>query len=785
MNKPWYFLPFIFVYKVVFFILLLPFNVIKFIVEYIPYVGYYFYKYVIMNVIKGMGMLCIAVYKAISFVIQKVFTLLIKFITLLSYLFYRFTLLLKKACIFLFHAATYFFEGIFTGVFIITRFFRKLGIYCGIGIASLFVWLKSTLKSGTSYAGTGLMTCFLLVTNFLKTTIYHFGFGIYAFLILIKNILKTIIYHFGYGIFAFLFFIYHILKYIVVILYSIVKFVCIGLYTVLYTIKSPLYRSYLTAHARNQEKKLLRKKAREEKAEKDRLLKLKKKEEAELRKQKALAEKEAKKSKDGIIQTENEYKNENVIIEKKSFKQTLRKIGLAILHAPKNLLLAIKNKIKNSIFLKAHRNTREMERQALLINFDGEDAVKSDKKVLYEYVAKNAEGKVVKDYFEAFSKVEVHSYLLSEGYEVYSIKTSKWITFLHGRSSVNHVKIKIKDLIFFITQLSTYIKAGIPLAEALKILSRQYKKPAYKKIFSAIIYDLTMGESFSTALEKQGNAFPKLLINMIKTSEMTGELPEALDDMESYYTEADKTRKQMITAMMYPSMVFVFASAVIVFILIWVIPQFVAIYESMDASKIPAFTVFIIKVSAFLKKYLIWLLLGVGIFAGVMVYLYRKVKLFRSVMQWLAMHFPVFGKVIIYNEVTMFTKTFSSLLKHNVFITNSMEILNKITNNEIYKMLILDTITNIAHGDKISLAFKDHWAFPIPAYEMLVTGEKTGQLPDMMAKVSTYYQEMHAQSVTRIKTFIEPALIIFLTVMVGIIILAIILPMFGMYSMIG
>jgi type IV pilus assembly protein PilC len=130
----------------------------------------------------------------------------------------------------------------------------------------------------------------------------------------------------------------------------------------------------------------------------------------------------------------------------------------------------------------------------------------------------------------------------------------------------------------------------------------------------------------------------------------------------------------------------------------------------------------------------------------------------------------------------MFTKTFSSLLAHNVFITDSMEVLNKITNNEIYKMIIQDTIINLAKGDKISEAFKDNWAFPLPAYEMLVTGEKTGELPEMMAKVSEYYQELHADNVQRIKTIAEPAITIFLTVIVGVLILAIIVPMFSMYQ---
>lgn len=548
-----------------------------------------------------------------------------------------------------------------------------------------------------------------------------------------------------------------------------------GISAIFITIFSIFYRSSLTFQFNQNTKK---QKAKEKKLEK-RLLLQKKKEERELKKQQIRAEKEKKKKK-----AKDVYENENVVIEKKSLGSKIASLFLAIVHFPTTLKNFIIKKYNNSVFVKNARNKRDMKRQALLINFEGEDAIKSDKKILYQYQAKNAEGKIVKDYFEAFSKVEVHSFLLSEGYEVYKIKTSPWIRFLHSKSTVNNVKMKTKDIIFFTTQLSTYIKAGIPLAEAIKILSRQFKKKAYKKIFSSIIYDLTMGESFSESLNKQGKAFPRLLINMIKTSEMTGELPEALDDMADYYSEVNKTRKQMITALMYPTMVFIFAIGVIIFILVWVIPQFVEIYESMDASKIPAFTLLVISVSNFLKENALWILLCVIASIMAIVFLYKKSKGIRMIMQYIAMHIPVMGNVIIYNEVTMFTKTFSSLLKHNVFITDSMEILNKITNNEIYKMLILDTISNIARGDKISLAFKDHWAFPIPAYEMLVTGEKTGQLPDMMGKVAVYYQEMHAQSVARIKTFIEPILIIFLTVMVGIIILAIILPMFGMYDMI-
>ncbi len=146
------------------------------------------------------------------------------------------------------------------------------------------------------------------------------------------------------------------------------------------------------------------------------------------------------------------------------------------------------------------------------------------------------------------------------------------------------------------------------------------------------------------------------------------------------------------------------------------------------------------------------------------------------------MHMPLIGNIIIYNELTIFTKTFASLLANNVFITDSMSILSRITNNEIYKEIMNDTIDNIVKGDKISTSFQDHWAIPDVAYYMLVTGESTGQLADMMQKVSDYYSEMHRSLINNLKAFMEPILIAFLAIVVGIIILAVLVPMFGLLN---
>ena len=491
------------------------------------------------------------------------------------------------------------------------------------------------------------------------------------------------------------------------------------------------------------------------------------------KKQKEKSEKKIK----HVIDT-TAYKNEDIKFEKKSLGDYINIVLSSIVAIP----ASIKKKFDNISLVKQARNKKAFDTKTMLVDFSDEDKDNDGKRIVWEYIAINNKGRKVRGYFEAFSRVDVQSFLLCEGLSVYSIKTSKFIQFFYKNFNSTKVAIKKKDLIFLLAQLSTYLKSGIPLVDSLNILIKQTQKKSYKSILREVTYDLTVGENFSSALEKRGIAFPKLLINMVKAAELTGELPEALDDMVTYYTESEQVRKEMISALTYPMIVFIFTLGVVTFMMVYVVPKFVEIYNSMEASEIPSFTLMVINVSDYLEKNIIKLLLIIISSLIIAIYLYKNVKIIRTLMQWIFMHIPVVKDVIIYNEVTIFSKTFASLLAHNVYITDSMEILNKVTNNEIYKMMILDTVANLARGDKISAAFENQWAFPVPAYEMIVTGEKTGQLSEMMSKVSTYYQSLHKSTVAKIKALVEPFLIIFLTFAVGIILLAVIIPMFNMYQ---
>lgn len=420
---------------------------------------------------------------------------------------------------------------------------------------------------------------------------------------------------------------------------------------------------------------------------------------------------------------------------------------------------------------------RIQERKEIIKSIGDNTKIKMNR---YKYIVKDQNGKMITDYFDAPNRVDVESFLISQGYTVVEITEDKWSKQL-GLGNVRTKKFSYKELSFFLTQLSTYIKAGIPLTDSVVILGKQAKKKPDKNLYRRIVYELNKGLNFSQALERQGNVFPKLLINMLKTSELTGNLTENLDDMASYYKTSDENRKQIISAMTYPSIVLVVSIAILTFIMIYVVPQFKGIYGQLG-TELPTITQTIINISNFISTNVI--LLALGIVGGILllVLLYKKSKSFRSNVQYITMHIPVVKNIVIYKELIMFTKTFASLIRHDVFITDSMEILKQITNNEIYKSMINEAINNLAAGNGLAVAFKGKWAFPETAYEMLLTGEKTGRMGQMMETVCSYYENEQKNLVSQLKSLIEPVMIIILAAIVGVIVLSVIVPMFSIYK---
>ena len=398
-------------------------------------------------------------------------------------------------------------------------------------------------------------------------------------------------------------------------------------------------------------------------------------------------------------------------------------------------------------------------------------------KISFKYKARNKQGKVISSSFDAYNIDQAKRFLNQEGLEVISIKArSKFdIDIVIGNV------FPLSELSFALTQLSTYIKSGIPLVDSFRILAKQTVNSSKRKVYELVIYDLLAGDSLSDAFAKQKKAFPKLLVNMVKSAELTGDLPNILDDMAAYYASIDKTRKEIKSAMTYPMVVLFFAIGVVSFILIYIVPKYKDMFEGYGVT-LPGITIAILNISNYLQNNFVFLLSVLIAILLIYMYLFKRVKSFRKFMQILYMHIPVVKNIIMYSEMSMFAKTFASLLNHGVFITDSMDVLLKVSENEVYRDIIEKTVHNLNAGGKISETFKDNWAIPIVAYEMIATGETTGQLGSMMEKVADYYENLHTNAITQVKTLIEPLLIVFLAASVGVIILSIVLPMFQMYG---
>lgn len=461
-----------------------------------------------------------------------------------------------------------------------------------------------------------------------------------------------------------------------------------------------------------------------------------------------------------------------------------------VLNIPRKLISKTSDKILENIDQKElaeskrDSNVTNSQAENLEDNFTGlkkSQVEKAPKKKLkaYRYVVINSIGKKEKGTFDAESESDVKNFLISQDYKIVSVELRKSYDIDLFVSN----KLKPATLAFFLTQLSTYIKAGIPLVDSVRILAKQSTKPQEKKAFEKLVYELLKGEDLSEAMINQGNTFPKLLINMVETAEMTGDLPTVLDDMADYYTSMDKTRKQMVSAMTYPAVVLTIAIGVLAFMLVYLVPQFVGIYAEEDA-ELPGITLMIMGASNFVRANYIYIILAVLILVLVFRYLYKNIKSFRTLIQTILMHIPVIKNIIIYNEVANFTKTFASLINHGVYITDSMEILSKVTNNEVYKRIINNSLKSLGKGESISASFRGEWAFPIVAYEMLVTGENTGQLGQMMEKVADHFQMLHKNIIDQLKSLLEPLLICVLAFIVGVILLSIITPMFDIYGQI-
>ncbi len=344
-------------------------------------------------------------------------------------------------------------------------------------------------------------------------------------------------------------------------------------------------------------------------------------------------------------------------------------------------------------------------------------------------------------------------------------------------------KVKTEIFTVFCRQLATMYKAGISLVEAVRILGEQTESKTFKKILVDVAEEMQRGTQFSVASGSHPSIFSTVFISMVRAGEASGNLDEMLDRLAKFFEKEHNTKEKVKSAMIYPTIMGVMASVVVTIMMIFVIPKFVANFEAMGI-ELPLPTKVVIAISEWIQLY--WYLVPFMLITPkLLVRLLKKHPKGYYAIDYLKLKVPVFGKLQHKQAIARFSRTFSSLFAAAIPLLQAMTIVAKVVDNVVIAKIIEESREGLRSGQSIAEPFRKTWIFPPMVVQMMAIGEKSGSLDSMLEKVADFYENDVDTMADRLKSLLEPLMIVFLTLIVGGIVLSIMLPMFKLMENIG
>jgi type IV pilus assembly protein PilC len=340
--------------------------------------------------------------------------------------------------------------------------------------------------------------------------------------------------------------------------------------------------------------------------------------------------------------------------------------------------------------------------------------------------------------------------------------------------------ISMRDIVIFTRQFSTMINAGLPLVQALDILSKQSESKALQAVTRQVVFDVESGHTVADALGKHPKAFSDLYVNMVAAGEAGGILDTILMRLATFMEKNDALVRKVKGAMIYPGVIMSVAAIAICVLLIFVIPVFQSMFASVNLV-LPLPTRIVIGLSGMLKGY--WWAIGIGGVAGFFgLKKYYATPGGKLRMDKLMLMAPVLGDVLRKSAVSRFTRTLGTLISSGVSILDGLEITAKTAGNRVVQDAIMASRSSIAGGDTISAPLAKSNVFPAMVISMISVGEQTGGLDEMLAKIADFYDEEVDAAVSGLLSLLEPVMIVFLGVVVGGMVVAMYLPIFDMVN---
>ena len=400
---------------------------------------------------------------------------------------------------------------------------------------------------------------------------------------------------------------------------------------------------------------------------------------------------------------------------------------------------------------------------------------------VFQWSGKTTKGIIETGEMTAATKEEVIAQLRKRNITA-TIVTEKTKKSLLGKLSFGS-GVKDKDIVIFTRQFATMIDAGLPLVQALDILSTQVESKALSNALVQVKGDVESGATYADALKKHTRIFSELYVNMVAAGEAGGILDTILNRLAAYIEKAMKLKKKVKGAMVYPAVVSSIAVFVIAIIMIFVVPTFSKMFTTLGGT-LPLPTLLVIKTSNFIAG--IGGLLTAAAIIGFVVFIvqFRKTENGKHVTDKILLKLPIFGPLLNKVAVAKFTRTLGTLVSSGVPILDGLEITAKTSGNKVIEYAIMDVRKGVVSGKTLAEPITKAKVFPPMVTHMIAVGESTGALDAMLSKIADFYDDEVDAAVNNLTAMMEPMLMVFLGGAVGFIVVAMYLPIFKLITLI-
>jgi type IV pilus assembly protein PilC len=416
---------------------------------------------------------------------------------------------------------------------------------------------------------------------------------------------------------------------------------------------------------------------------------------------------------------------------------------------------------------KATATTRGRERAQVnqLTNFVWVGTDKRGKKLKGEYAAKNA----------AMVKAE----LRNQGITASSVKEKGKPLFGSAGKT-----IKARDIAVFSRQIAVMMAAGVPLVQAIDIISSGQTNPRMKNMLVDIKTSIEGGSSLSEALAKYPVQFDELYCNLVKAGESAGVLDTVLDTVATYKENIEALKGKIKKAMFYPAMVLAVAILVSAILLIFVVPQFEEVFKNFGA-QLPAFTQMILNLSkALVGNWFIMLVVTIGIVVG-LIFLYKRSPRFAHFLARAVLKVPIIGQILHQSAIARFARTLGVTFKAGVPLVEALDSVGNATGSPIYNEAVKKIREDVAVGHQLQFAMRQTNLFPNMVVQMIGIGEEAGALDSMLFKIAEFYEQEVNNAVDALASLLEPFIMVIIGVLVGSMVIGMYLPIFKLASVVG